>query len=209
MEHNAAKISWRRSSTGHREPVGSGLYDAPVTFRAVWLGGLVVALLAGCSQDDPPASTLPPLSVAPSPSAPSAEPVPSAAQAATPQGAGEFARYFYEQVEQAFVDRDPERVRRLSAPGCRTCADFIESLTRLRDNGERVDGAVYDILAAEAPSSNGETTTVTVIYNGPPVVRYAADGTIIAEEPEVRFMEEELVLVRAAGAWLVMAVNRP
>ncbi len=204
---HTAKISAptviHRSSAVRR----TGLYDAPVTFRCVCLGGLVLALLAGCSQDDPPASTLPPLSVAPSPSAPSAEPVPTAAQAATPQGAAEFARFFYGEIVQAFKARDPDRIAILSASDCEACQAYVDSLTSLRDENESVR---FDIVVVAAEAPGGDTTNtarVTVIYNSEGSIRYNANGTEIAREPARRNAEQTLTLVRTGGTWKVQEVT--
>lgn len=171
------------------------------------LGGLVAAVLAGCSGEDPPAVTLPPLSVAPSPSAPSAQPVPTAAQAATPQGAAEFARFFYAQIEQAFVTRDPDRIAVLSASGCEACQAYIASLTSLRDENESVRFDL-EVIAADAPAGDMSTSArVTVIYNSGGSIRYDANGAEIAREPARRNAEQTVMLVRIDGTWKVREVT--
>jgi predicted lipid-binding transport protein (Tim44 family) len=176
------------------------------------LGGAAVlcaVLLAGCSSEREQPRTLPPVSAAPSPSASEAAPVPSAAQAETPEGASAFARFFYAEVQRAFAAKDPEIVRRLSAPGCKACDRFITSLTNLRDEGGRVTDVLYDIKAAEAPATDGQTARVTVIYDSPAIQGFDAQGNVVREEPAVTGFEEQLDLVRGAGGWLVQEVTAP
>jgi len=172
---------------------------------------VVVAVFAGgCADEEPAATALPPASSAPSASvssAPSPVAVPSAAQAETPQGAAEFARFFYAEVERAYRERDPDVVARLSAPGCEACSRFVDSLASSRDNNERVEGVVYEIRMAEAPARSSSRTVVAVVYDGPEAVRYAADGAVITREPAVTSFEEELELIRTGRSWLVQEVR--
>lgn len=108
---------------------------------------------AACSSEDPEAGpTLPPITEAPSATP---EPVPSEATAATPEGAAEFVRHFYTQVELAYREREPRYVADLSAQDCRACERFISSLTQLRKEGQRAEGVTYDIVGAEAPALKG------------------------------------------------------
>jgi len=184
---------------------GVGLYDAPVTFRAVWLGGLVVALLAGCSQDDPPASTLPPLSVAPSPSAPSAEPVPSAAQAATPQGAAEFARFWFATLNDSAGNGDTQLLERISSPDCLACNGFTQSIGRLYAAGGRIEGGVFEVRAAEAPAIEPKAATarVTVVYDVTPSRQIAGDGTVLRSVEALVGVDGDMRLTRQDGEWRV------
>jgi hypothetical protein len=173
---------------------------------------LVSVVLSGCADDEPGPTALPSVSpgASASPSvtaAPGPVAVPVAAQAATPKGAAEFARFFYAEVERAYEERDPEIVARLGAPGCEACGRFVASLTSSRDNDERVEGAVYEITFAEAPEVVNDRTVVAVIYDGPEAVRYSAEGAVIDREPAVAGFEEELLLVRSGLSWLVEEVR--
>jgi hypothetical protein len=140
---------------------------------------------------------------------PSPDPTPTGINAPTPEGAGAFARYFYAQVELAYERKDPELVSRLSAPGCETCDAFVETLVDVRQMGHRYEGVEYEIRFAEAPGFEGDEARVTVIYDGPAVVRYDAGGAVIDTEPAVESFEEEVSLVRSGDSWLVQEVARP
>ncbi len=170
---------------------------------------LAVALsggLAGCAEDPEQPSTLPPLTAAPSVS-PSAgtEPIPSGVDAPTPDGASAFARYWYTQIEQAFVTKNPELISRLSAPGCQACARYVSSVTGLRDRNERVDPFEYMIIAAEAPGiePGAETVNVTVLFNADETVTYDAAGNVISREAPLSNAEDTLVLIRQGDSWKV------
>lgn len=171
-------------------------------------GGVLLAVLAGCAGDGERPPALPPLTATPSPS-PSVEAAPTGIAAPTPEGAAEFVRYFYAQVELGYQRKDPNLVARLSAPGCSACARFVSSITRLRANNERVEGLVYDITFAAAPATDGLVARVDIIYNGPEVVRYDATGQVVNREPAAAGAEEQVDLVEApAGGWLVAEILR-
>ena len=162
----------------------------------------------GCAGDLERAPTLPPLTVTPSAS-PSAQPTPTGIDAPTPEGATAFARYFYGQVELAYQRRDPDLVRRLSAPGCETCELFVASITRLRDADERTVGLVYDITVATAPGTDGVSARVDIIYSGPEVVRFDGRNQVVNREPPAVSVKEQVDLVQApSGGWLVAEILR-
>jgi predicted lipid-binding transport protein (Tim44 family) len=177
------------------------------SMRRAALVVLLAALLAGCNSEASEPAPLPKVSASgtaeasPSPSPTAA--VPPAAQAATPQGASAFARFFYAEVQRAFAEKDPEIIGRLSAPGCKTCDLFVASLTRLRDEEESASPVIYDVLYAETPGFSGPEAVVEVRYNSPANVRKDKSGAVISTEPEVRDVQEQMVLTRAADGWLV------
>jgi len=173
----------------------------------VWLGGLVVALLAGCSQDEPPASTLPPLSVAPSPSATSAEPVPSAAQAATPQGAAEFARFFYGQVAAGFQTQNPDLVAEISLPTCESCQRYIQSIADVKRDALRVEGGDFEITFASAPAlEDPQKARVDVGWDFSSVAYFDVANNQVDSGPAVTGVEETMLLQRRGGSWVVEAL---
>lgn len=175
--------------------------------RSVAAALLLGLALTACSDDAGEPSVLPSLDASPTSTTSAPEPTPTGINAATPEGAAEFARYFYSQVELAYKQRDPEIVSRLSAPGCVACERFVASIARLRDNNERSEGLVYGILFAQAPGNDGTEARVDVIYSGPEVVRYDAQGQEINREAAAVNAEEQVNLVRSeAGTWLVAEI---
>lgn len=182
-------------------------YAARMRTRTSIAGILAAAVLTGCGSEPEQPQTLPPVSAAPSPSASAAAQVPPSAQAETPEGAAAFARFFYSEVGRAFAAKDPEIIRRLSAPGCRACDMFVESLTKLRDNNERASDIDFDIVFAEAPAPDGDQVRVDVIYNTDDLQRFDADGKLIYEEKAVQGAQVQMTLVRGGDAWLVQEVR--
>ena len=166
---------------------------------------LLAGALAGCSShaDKPRVlPTLAPTSASPAPS-PSPVPKPTGIEAATPQGAAAFARYWYAQITEAYKRRDPELIRRLSAPSCRPCSRFVDSIAAVRDEGQRVSGVVYTITLAEAPAISGPYVRVDVIYNVPEALRFDRAGKVVEREAAATGRQVELTLVRRGTTWLV------
>lgn len=168
----------------------------------------LTAALAGCSGDPQAPSTLPSLSSAPSAASPSASPSPSGINAPTPEGASAFARYWYAEIQAAFANRDPDRLRVLSAPGCVACDQYVRSVTRLRDENERVDNYRIEIVAAEAPAlADASTAEVTVVYNTDGATRYDSQGNVVREDPARQLVEQTLILSRSGSSWKVAEVR--
>jgi predicted lipid-binding transport protein (Tim44 family) len=175
--------------------------------RAVASVVSVTAALVGCASEPQAPSTLPSLTAAPSPT-PSATPTPSAISAGTPEGAAEFARYWYQQVELAYAKKDPEILEGLSAPTCKACQAFRESVAQLQREGGRVEGLRFELRAAETRPFTGDTAVVDVVYDAPETVSYDANGAVDLREPAIKFAEESVRLVRSTtGSWLVADIT--
>jgi hypothetical protein len=177
-----------------------------VVFAAAAL--TVTAGVAGCGGSAGSPQALPSLSPAASASPPPS-PVPTGVQASTtsPEAAAEFAKFFYAEIEQAFATKDPERIARLSLPSCRTCAAYVTSIKKLRDNGERLEGGQFKIKFAAAPGLENGKASVDVqwVYSGS--IRYAANGSVIRRTASLP-AEEEVDLVSSGVGWRIAAVKR-
>ncbi len=167
----------------------------------------VAAALTGCASDPELPSTLPSLTGAPS-AAPSVSPLPSAVASADARGASEFGRFFYKEIEASFATLDPARVSALSAPDCAICKRYIDSVTALRDNNERVDDYRITVLSADAPATDGRVARVTVIYNDSASTRRDASGRVLDQEPGRQNVAAELLLARRGASWVVTEVRR-
>jgi hypothetical protein len=169
---------------------------------------LAALALAGCTTSSAEPPSLPSLSPAASPSA-APSPTPTGKDAPTPEGAAAFARFFYSQIEQAFAQKDPTLVARLSQPDCKSCQQFVASLTRLRDKNERVEGFHIQIGTAVAPAvSDPSVARVDVIWGYGGARRYDSSGKLIREEKPARGIEDQVDLVRRGGAWRVAEITR-
>lgn len=177
-----------------------------VGWRIVVMGVALLAALSGCAGDLERAPTLPPLTVTPSAS-PSAQPTPTGIDAPTPEGATAFARYWYAQLEVAYVRKDASLVEDLSAEGCNACRAFTESIRQLERDGGRVEGLAFRLRIAEPRLVERDIALVDVVYDAPETVSYDAAGTVDLREPAVMFAEESMQLVRNSSSWLVAQVE--
>jgi hypothetical protein len=180
--------------------------------RPVVLIVLAAALVAGCSSEAAEPEPLPRVSASASPAAspsPSAQTavVPPAAQAETLVGASQFARFFYAEVDRAFLEKDAGIVRRLSDPSCKTCAAYAQSIDLLASNGETIKGASREILVAESPGERDGATLVSIVYNTPGAQRYNASDELIYEEPGKQGAQAEMQLIRRDGDWIVREIT--
>jgi hypothetical protein len=168
-------------------------------------------LLTGCSGEaaDTPGATLPPATAAPTVPRSSAPPgVPAEAQAPTPDGVAAFARYYISEQSAAYETLDPERIRRLSAPGCEACEAFAGSVEAIRDAGGRISDSyrveILDVVTP-GPDPGGQTATVTVILRVGEFVVTAPDGRELAREAAVDQLAQDIRLVRSGDSWLVQS----
>ena len=177
-----------------------------MTLRAGALGLVLVCALTGCSGDsggEP--QSLPPVTPGPTTLAPSPTTSPSA-YPQTPQGAADFARFVYAEIDRAYQTRDPEVIRPLFADACAACKNFVTSLERIRERGLTVDGRAARVVSAESPGSElPQVVTVQLDYGG---IRFLDPlGQVVAEEPAGEF-QDEMTLERAEASWLVTSINR-
>lgn len=169
-------------------------------------------LSAPASAASPSASSTASLEPAAPPAASAPSPavvvVPAAARAATPEGAAAFARFFYAQITRGFQLRNPALVSDLSLKTCKTCKLYVDSITAVRDMGQRVEGGTFYLTFAVSPQvNNSQAARVDVgwIFNG--AVFYGADGAV-AERHSRQQQEEQVALVRVDGSWRVATVKR-
>lgn len=171
-------------------------------------GAVALTALAACSSDPAPPSTLPSLSAAPSTS-PSAAAVPSEAAAATPEGAAEFARFFYAQVTRGFQTQDSSLVSALSLPTCKTCSNYVRSIDSVRADKLTVEGGDFQLYLAVAPGQGQPSEARVDVGWDFTAVKYLNEaGEVVEEGPAVSRVEEQLDLVRIDGEWRVEAITR-
>lgn len=168
--------------------------------------------LTACSGSEEPEAgpTLPPVTGAPRPTA-EPDAVPSAATAATPEGAAEFARFFADEVHQAYLQKDPERIERLSAPGCTACKAYVASINEIKRLKASIsDSYTVEVLDAQAPAVAPDATDarVTVLLRIGELVLTAPDGEEIHREPASEEAVQEITLERSDGSWRTAEVTR-
>lgn len=100
---------------------------------------------------------------APSPTT-SADPViakiPAAARSHSQGGAEAFARFYMEQVNQAFIKADPTSLDGFSASNCKTCSSFRQGAEDLRAKGHHHEGLSISVDGAPANSYTPQTAII-------------------------------------------------
>ena len=131
--------------------------------------------VAGCSADEAEPATLPAVGSGSASAPPSTPGPPTPTSAATssksyqpdwpntPEGASAFTMNFFEAVNAAYVDGDPNSLTRLSHPDCNSCSSIVADVARVRDAGLTVEGKRFDLQFAEQRPS----TTVTLWWTSP------------------------------------------
>lgn len=128
-----------------------------------------LALLAGCSDDDPspgdPGSTSAPTDKPETPTSsatakPTEPALPDAATKATEAGARAFITYYWDLINYAQVTGDVKALKGVSGPRCIGCRNGIKAIQSHYASGGRIEGGDYsvDILKINElkdPSGNG------------------------------------------------------
>lgn len=125
--------------------------------------------------------------------------IPKAARAHTAKGAEAFARFYLEQVNQAWMKPDPELIRPYALKSCKTCANILETAEWLHDNKFRYDGEPQDIgPSIVLPESTRSAIFVEVssnqlsrrIVDGEGAVVESVDFAYSASRVELRWSEQ-------------------
>jgi hypothetical protein len=140
---------------------------------------VTVGTASGCSgaqgASGPPDVGVPASSISSSPSVtPSARPsatlddaararIPKAARAHTPQGAEAFARFYLEQVNQAWMVPDPELIRPYALESCKTCANYVATAHWLLDERLKYDGVPSKLGGSAVLQQSGDRTVVVQV----------------------------------------------
>jgi hypothetical protein len=201
------------------------VWPAAVWPRAVWPGatwlvGLATAasVLSGCQSDaTPPATTSPSASVtsaspspsvsSPSPSASASVEVPAAARVKSEKGAEAFVRYFFDQVNAAWMRPDPVLLEPLSDPKCQFCNEVEKTSRQLAQDGHRYSDSPVSLsqLKREPGAPVDQVIFKTVI------TQHAANvvdgsGRVISTDQAGR--GESRIGVRwTAGGWRMVGVE--
>jgi hypothetical protein len=161
--------------------------------------------VGACSDggEEPDAApTLPAITESPSPS-PEPDAVPPQATEATPEGAAEFVRYWFDSLNQAAQDGDTETLKAVSDPACETCSRFISSIENLYGPGGRIEGGQFNVTAVEAQSVPAEAreAKALVVYDVTPTRQVGPQGETILQVEALSNETGDLVLARTPAGW--------
>lgn len=189
---------------------------------SVGIVGLVVGLATGCSgaqgasgPDDgrPTASTSSPHSASASPTASATldgaarARIPKAARAHTAQGAEAFARFYLEQVNQAWMVPDPELIRPYALQACKTCANYVATAEWLRRQDLRFGGPPSSLGASGVlPESKSDDVIVQIVQVQQSAKLLHSDGSVEREVPRAASLLDVAVTWRA-DTWHAVSIK--
>ena len=168
---------------------------------------LLAGALAGCSSHGDQPRVLPTLVPASVPLSPSAVPTPSGIEAATPQGAAAFARFWFATLNAAAKSGETTQLQTRSTTDCRSCSSFVDSIQMIYKKG-RIEGGVFSVVLAEAPgfSASVPQVRVDVIYDVSPTRIVDGTGKITKQVPARKRVNVTGTLVRKDQSWLMKSL---
>jgi hypothetical protein len=133
--------------------------------------------------------------------------IPTAARAHTPQGAEAFARFYLEQVNEAWMAPDPELIRPYALESCKTCANMVETAEWLLQQHYRYDGAPSDIgPSIPLPKSSQDRVFIDVSTNQLERKIVDEDGGV-AEEVSFARSASQVEVRWLAESWQVREIK--
>lgn len=135
-----------------RAHVVAAMVGVAVLVAACGGGGASTSAATSGNGSSAPASPTPtgPATAGPNVRAGERPPAPTALAAThTAAGARSFATYYVRALDWGIATTDPYLVARLSAPGCRVCQGYVQSLTAMRDKGDSLRGARMQVVSAK------------------------------------------------------------
>ncbi|HVE64488.1 MAG TPA: DUF6318 family protein, partial [Mycobacteriales bacterium] len=121
--------------------------------------------------------------------------------ALTPQGAADFARYFFEVLDAAYNTGDTSTLEAISAPGCKVCDRYISSVKSAYGAGEMFMAGETVVRFAEAPAYTAPVAEVDIVVDFPKVDKRAADGSVAQVAAASKGDRGRMSLTSATGRW--------
>ena len=176
--------------------------------------GLVLVLGACESSESPPvtaspsasatagsSSPSPSVTASPSPSASSA--VPAAAREKSEKGAEAFVRYFFDQVNVAWMEAAPARIEDSSDGGCKSCAALTKTATELREKKHHYATepiGVGKVSATPGAPQGQQYVQADLIQNQVDIL--SESGSVVGTDKKTNF-QRTVALIWAGDRWLV------
>ena len=191
---------------------------------AVTVVAVTLAVVVGCSSEDPPASlpsSAPPSTTEAAPTsstapttpttatATGAPTVPAAAQQQTPDGAAAFVQHWFDTLNYAYAAMDTEPFLESSADSCLTCAALARTVESVASRGNLIDGGQISVrnLAPSAVQSGGNAT-VTALFGADELREVAPDQTLVqiieADGGDVSYLVD---VTWAGSSWTTAAAR--
>ena len=171
-----------------------------------FLAALAV-LAGGCSGGSEKATVLPSITASPTPTALVAS-VPPAAQANTRVGAGEFVKYWFSLLDEAY-QKGVAFPDGLDDPKCTACANFEGVADRLALAGDHFTSATFANLTAAAPPLGPALIDVAFACDQPARVRVHSDGSVVKAFPQRPKLRFTVFVTRAGSGWRMREIEKP
>ncbi len=163
----------------------------------------LAVVLSGCTSKDEKPTVLPP-APSTSPTAEAPLPLPTQADAATPEAANAFAGYYLDVIGRAFQTADATQLESLSDAGCSGCRDFIGAVKGSNEAGEVTCGGDITVLDAVSPSLVDGGVVVNIRYERAAATLVNESGAITAELPPDPPLDAQMRLLRRPQGWIVL-----
>ncbi|HET7474958.1 MAG TPA: DUF6318 family protein [Dermatophilaceae bacterium] len=192
---------------------------------AVSAAALVASGLAGCGSGTPvgdpsapgsatsPSPTTPPSSTTTSPSTTSTTPasiptVPLAARAHTKAGAEAFVRFYFDEVNKAWMQPSVRNLAAYGAPTCKSCKAHREIAATLVAQKRRYDGPPSSILRANALATI-DTHTYAVSFALVQEARHVVgvETRKVLEVVPRRVLTYEATVQMKGDSWIIRAIK--
>jgi len=180
---------------------------------------VLLALLVGCTSEDPPAGLPPsapsttetaPETTTPAPTTPTATgapTVPAEAQEQTPDGAAAFVRHWFDSLTYSWNVMDSAPIRALGE--CLTCVQFAETIDSVDARGNHLEGNQISVrnLSSNAILEDG-STFVTALFDAPMQNEVDPQGVVVETiEGAVTDIQYFFDLAWTSQTWKVTSIR--
>jgi hypothetical protein len=132
--------------------------------------------------------------------------VPARAKSATSVGAAEFVRFYFETLNQAYRQGERFPLADLSAPTCKSCANFARIADKLAKAGYRYGGPTFTEIDVQAPPLQHDSSFVTFTCLLPARDKLDSSGNIVGHYPAEKRLTMTVTTVRSGDGWIVKAM---
>lgn len=134
--------------------------------------------------------------------------VPPAATRHTAAGAEAFARLYLNLVNQAWSTPDPDLIRPLVLPTCRSCANDISTAESLKREGERYEGPASAVDSSiVTPDHTAQERYVLVVLRQLKQRIIDRDGDVVEVAPPASAQIEVAVRWRDSQGWRISTIK--
>lgn len=181
-----------------------------------WLRTLVVLAcclgVVGCSDDSPgpepgPSPTgsvstpMPSFSSSAPEPAPTEPALPGAAKEATERGARAFIAYYWDLINYAQVTGDVRALKRVSAPGCRGCAEGTVGIENVYSDGGHVEGGIYSTEVLQINSLDGPVKLFEALLKVDNTAQLTVNGDGTEHRSKASSVQVSMAVSWTDGAW--------